>query len=111
MKSLVFAGLAVVLGGCVYSPTPGPTVAAVPGGYTLNDNGYQAYYTPKSYPIVDCRSTSTWRCSDRLDYDAAFCAGWETSGRCGDSAATGATESSEISPAPPSGRGWFWGAF
>jgi hypothetical protein len=106
-KSLGVAALALMLGACVYSPTPGPTMPAKPGGYTLNDNGYQAYYADKVYPNPDCRTNSTWRCEDRLDYDAAFCAGWETSGRCGDSAAT-SEESKEISPPPPSGRGWFW---
>jgi hypothetical protein len=106
-KSLGFAVLALVLGGCVYSPAPGPSVAAVAGGYTLNDNGYQAYYTTKVYPIPDCKRDTTWRCRDRLDYDAAFCAGWERSGRCGDSTVT--TEpSQEISPPPPAGRGWLW---
>ena len=108
-KSLGFAALAVVLGGCVYSPTPGPTVSAVPGGYTLNDNGYQAYYSTKAYPNPDCKSSRTWRCDDRLDYDAEFCAGWEASGRCGDSTKGDAAESEEISPPLPAGRGWFWG--
>jgi len=110
-KLFVFAALGLALGGCVYSPTPGPTVAAAPGGYTLNDNGYQAYYSTKAYPIPDCKGNSTWRCEDRLSYDASFCAGWEGSGRCGDSTANGTAESKEISPPPPSGRGWFWGAF
>ncbi|MBI1212736.1 MAG: hypothetical protein GC190_14825 [Alphaproteobacteria bacterium] len=107
MKSLCFIALAVVLGGCAYSPTPGPSLPAVPGGYTVNDNGYQAYYSTKAYPNPDCKNGLTWRCSDRLDYDAAFCAGWETSGRCGDSAVT-REESKEISPAPPAGREWLW---
>jgi hypothetical protein len=106
-KSLGFAVLALVLGGCAYSPTPGPSVTPVAGGYTLNDNGYQAYYATKAYPIPDCKRDTTWRCRDRLDYDATFCTGWETSGRCGDSAAT--TEpSQEISAPPPAGRGWLW---
>src|SRR5690242_2386925 len=103
-KCLGIATLAVLLGGCVYSPTPGPSVAAVQGGYTLNDNGYMAYYTPKTYPLPDCKNNVTWRCQDRLSNDAAFCAGWETSGRCGDSAAGGAAESNEISPPSPGAR-------
>jgi hypothetical protein len=110
-KVLGIAALAVVLGGCVYSPTPGPTVAAIPGGYTLNDNGYMAYYTPKTYPIPDCKNNVTWRCQDRLSYDAAFCAGWETSGRCGDTRTTGAAESNEIYLPPPGGRDEWWWVF
>jgi hypothetical protein len=106
-KTMGFAALALVLGGCVYSPTPGPTVAAVPGGYTLNDNGYMAYYSTKAYPIPDCKSNLTWRCEDRLSYDDAFCTGWEQSGRCGDNAEI-AAESNEISPPPPAGRRWLW---
>lgn len=111
LKWLGFAALALVLSGCVYSPTPGPTMAAMPGGYALNDNGYQAYYSTKAYSNPDCKRELTWRCSDRLSYDAAFCAGWEASGRCGDSNSGAAAESKEISPAPPAGRGWLWGAF
>ena len=106
-KSIGFAALALVLGGCVYAPTPGPSIAATQGGYTLNDNGYQAYYSTKAYPVPDCKSDLTSRCRDRLDYDAAFCANWGPSGRCGDSAVS-AEPSKEISPAPPAGRGWLW---
>src|SRR5205085_4813015 len=97
-KYLGIAALAVMLGACVYSPTPEPTVAAIPGGYTLNDNGYMGYYTPKTYPFADCKQNTTWRCQDRLSDDAAFCAGWETSGRCGDNNAGAPAESNEISP-------------
>jgi len=106
-KSAGFAVLAIALGGCVYSPTPGPSVAPVAGGYTLNDNGYQAYYSTKAYPIADCKSNQTTHCDDRLDYDDAFCAYWSASGRCGDSADT-SEPSKEISPTPPAGRGWLW---
>jgi hypothetical protein len=108
-KCLGIATLAVALGGCVYSPTPEPTVPTTAGGYTLNDNGYMAYYTPKTYPIPDCKTDATWRCRDRLSYDAAFCAAWETSGRCGDSAAGAPTESNEISQPHPGARDeWWW---
>lgn len=106
VKPLGIAALALILGGCVYSPTPGPSVAPVAGGYTVNDNGYMAYYSTKAYPIVDCKTDATWRCEDRLAYDAAFCAGWETSGRCGDAAVVN-EPSEEISPPPPGGRGWW----
>ena len=104
--SIGVAALALMLGGCVYSPSPGPSVMPVDGGYTLNDNGYMAYYTPKSYPVVDCKSNATWRCEDRLSYDAEFCAGWEVSGRCGDAAVV-SEPSEEVSPVPPGGRGWW----
>jgi hypothetical protein len=107
LKLAALAGLALTLGACVYTPTPGPSVAPVAGGYTLNDNGYQAYYTTKTYPIADCASTSTYRCEDRLAYDDEFCADWPESARCGDSAVT-SEPSKEISPIPPGGRGWFW---
>lgn len=106
-KILGFAALSVALAGCVYAPTPGPTVAAAPGGYTLNDNGYQAYYSTKVYPVADCKGALTARCQDRLDYDATFCANWTASGKCGDSAVT-SQPSNEISPTPPAGRGWLW---
>ena len=107
MKLLSLAGLAVVLGGCVSSPTPGPRLKPVAGGYTLNDNGYQAYYATKVYPAADCKSGSTYHCADRLDYDDAFCATWSDSDRCGDSALT-REPSREISPTPPRGRGLLW---
>jgi hypothetical protein len=106
-KSLGFAALALMLGGCVYSPTPGPSMAPVAGGYTLNDNGYQTYYATKPYPIPDCKNDATWRCRDRLAYDDEFCAEWDKSGRCGDSAVT-SEPSRDVSAPPPSGRGWFW---
>src|ERR1700682_4285914 len=38
-KTVLIAGFSVALAGCAYTPTPGPTVAATPGGYSLNDNG------------------------------------------------------------------------
>src|SRR5260221_2696738 len=106
-KTFLFAAFSVALAGCVYSPTPGPTVAATPGGYTLNDNGYQAYYSTKVYPIVDCKSAPTQHCQDRLDYDANFCANWTASGKFGDSAVT-SEPSNEIWQKPPACRGWLW---
>ena len=107
MKLLGLAGFALLVGGCVYSPTPGPTAGPIPGGYTLNDNGYQAYYATKVYPVVDCKSDHTYRCQDRLEYEDTFCADWDASDRCGDSAKTN-EPSKEISPIPPGGRGWLW---
>ena len=106
-QMMLLAGFAILLGACVYTPTPGPTVAPRAGGYTLNDNGYQAYYATDAYSIADCKSDLSYRCQDRLDYDDAFCANWTASGRCGDSTVT--TEPSrEISPRPAAGRGWLW---
>lgn len=105
-KSLGIAALALVLGGCAYSPTPGPSVAPIAGGYTVNDNGYMGYYTPKTYPAADCKSDTTWRCRDRIENDPAFCAEWETTGRCGDAASV-SEPSEEVSPPPPGGRGWW----
>lgn len=107
LKSLGMAAAAVMLAGCVYTPTPGPSVAPYPGGLTVNDNGYMAYYSTKAYPIVDCKTDMTWRCEDRLEHDPVFCAAWEATGRCGDSA-TVSDFSEEIIPPPPGGRNWLF---
>ena len=106
LRLLGIAGLALALGACVYTPTPGPSVTPAAGGYTLNDNGYQAYYDSKVYDAADCKNQMSAHCEDRLEYDDEFCARWHESGRCGDSADTNVV-SREISPTPPGGRDWF----
>src|SRR5262249_38376977 len=104
----VAALAAIALSGCVYDPTPGPSVPPRAGGYTLNDNGYQAYYATQYEKPSDCRDNTTDRCADRLEYDDAFCSHAQSNGKGGDGAEP-SEPSREISPIPPGGRdSWPW---